>query len=187
MVMRIVAAGAKAVQRELAAEQKELARAQAPALNAAARKARTRVAGGRSVLQRERGISTKALRIRVRQGRRARANRPKTSIWFGGDPVPAEQIRKNVTNARAKPGTRGVKTRREGLIPRSFIIMGGGNKFFVRRYGRGRGQYARILTPLADDMAYGREQADALLHGIYPAELAAQIEKRRARRAARGR
>lgn len=151
------------------------------ALNAATRKARTKVAGVRGTLRREVGI-TRPLKGRVQQGKRANRQRMRTSLWFGGNMIPAEHLRGNI---RARPGARNLTTKRDGAIPRSFAIRPGRNTLYMQRFGDAPGAYRRILTDVADEFRKARDEAGAEAERLFPLEMKTAIEKRRARERAK--
>ena len=173
-----IRSNARSVLRDLTRAPKDVSAAIPTALNAATRKARTHVAGTRGVLKRKYGITAK-LGKRVFQSKRAKRGSVSAQIWFGGNPLPVERIRGNV---RARVGAREITTKTEGLVRRSFVIrVGSGKKLYLRRYGRARTDYGRILTPAGKAFSEARDIAAQETARLYPIELETAIAKRRAR------
>ena len=168
--------------RELALTETEFARALPRALTSSARRARTTVAGARGILH-QRGLNVARVRRRVVSvGAKRGATTPTARVWLGANQIPAEYFRGNFVGRR-KPPTRGLTTRRDGAIPRSFSIFVRGKPLYLRRVSRDR--YIRILSSPLEDMELAREQAASELPKVLRDEIgkaAFAIRRARARR-----
>ncbi len=165
----------KSIVKELEKEAAEVAKDVAPAVNSSVRKARTAVAGTRGILKTEYGITAK-LNRRAKQGKRANQKRTRTSLFFGGNEIPAEKIRGNI---RGRIGARNLSTARSGSIPRSFVMQApNGKKLFMRRYGRARTQYRRILEDVSEEFEAARDMAVFEADAIFADELTLAINRR---------
>ena len=176
---------AKAVVKALQKESDAIASDTATAQNAAVRKARTKVAGARGSLRKagiRAGVIKRRVRVRrgrVRIGRRASLRRLLTGIWFGANQIPIEHIAGNV---RARVGAREIRTKTDGVIPRSFVIaVSSGKKLYMERYGSKRTAYRRILTDVTPEMEAARDEAFAEASKLFPDEMEKAGVKRRAR------
>ena len=177
-----------AARRELALTEREIQRALPRALTASARRARSLIAGSRGFLY-ERGLDAARIKKRVSTRSAKRGAMPTARVWLGANDVPAEYIRGNLTGRR-KPPARGLSTRREGRVPRSFSIRverGGKSKaLYLRRVSPKK--YVRITSSILEDMEAARAAAADEMPAILRSELgkaAFAIRRTAARRAAR--
>lgn len=180
-----------AVAKEMNREANEHASDTATAQNAAVRKARTKVGGVRGSLRKagiKAGVVKRRVRVRrgnVRIGKRASLRKLLTGIWFGANEIPIEHIAGNV---RARVGAREIRTRTDGVIPRSFVIkVGSGKKLYMQRYAKKRTAYRRILTDISPAMEAARDEAFVEASRLFPEEMEKAVAKRRAREVARRR
>ena len=171
--------------RELALTGREFDRAVPRAISATIRRARTAVVGARGILY-NRGLTPARIRRRVFASGARRGERPATArLWLGANDVPAEYFRGNFVGRR-KPPTRGLTTKRDGAIPRSFSIRARGRPLYLRRISPTR--YIRITSSVLEDMEAARMDAANAAPGVLRDEIgkaAFAIRRTAARRSTR--